>query len=264
MDETAKSGTPAYSIDSVDSALRILDLLCKVKELRVSEVAEHLGTAKSTAHRLLSMLVHHGFARQDDKRGVYRTGPKILEMGFAAVQELDIRQYARPILENVWAKINETIHLGVPYGQDVFYVEGIESNKQLRIGLRIGQFLPAHCVGLGKALLATLSTEELHRCFPTQKLPTLTPNSVETRDELEHQLEEIRQSGYARTSAESEGGVGSVAVAVLGKNGTAQAAISVSAPLIRITPEDEMVWVKMIQEAATKLQARLWGKLEAT
>jgi DNA-binding IclR family transcriptional regulator len=263
MNKTAKSGTPAYSIESVDCALRILCRLSEVKELRVSEVAEHLGTAKSTAHRLLSMLVHHGFARQDDKRGVYRTGPKILEMGFAAINELDIRQYARPILENVWEKINETIHLGVPYGQDVLYVEGIESGKQLRIGLRTGQFLPAHSVGLGKALLATLSTDELHRIFPTQRLPTLTPNTVATRDELEHQLEEIRQSGYARTRAESEGGVGSVAVAVLGKNGTAQAAISVSAPLIRITPEDEIVWIKKIQEAAVKLQARIWGKPEA-
>lgn len=257
---TVKTSVPAYSIESVDSALRVLRMLSEVKELRVSEVAKHLGIAQSTAHRLLSMLVYHGFARQDEKRGGYRTGPQVLAMGFAAIREMDVRQYARPILEEVRAEVNETVHLGLPYGQDVFYVEGIESRHQLRVGLRVGEFLPAHCVGLGKALLATLPREKFLQLFPSQKLLTLTPNSVGTRDELERQLAEIREHGYARSRAESDEGVGSVAVAVLNNQDEAQAAISISAPLVRIKPEVEAVWIKAVQRAANKLRARLWGE----
>jgi len=262
MARMVKSGAPTYSIESVDCALRVLRMLCERKEVRVSEVAEHLGVAQSTAHRLLSMLLHHGFARQDEKRGGYRTGPQILEMGFAAIREMDVRQYARPILDEVRVRINETVHLAIPYGQDVFYVEGVESGHQLRVGLRVGNFLPANCVGLGKALLAAMPKQDFYRLFPSQELRSLTPNSVANRDDLERQLDEIRELGFARSRAESDDGVGSVAVAVLDKAGTPRAAISVSAPLVRITEEREALWIEAIQDAAQKLQARLWGSLE--
>tara|TARA_R110000787_G_scaffold9886_7_gene34196 strand:+ start:1654 stop:2514 length:861 start_codon:yes stop_codon:yes gene_type:complete len=259
MERTAKSAGPTYSIESVDNALHLLRMICERKEVRISEVAEHLGVAQSTAHRLLSMLLHHGFARQDEKRGGYWTGPQILEMGFAAIREMDVRQYARPILEEVSAKVHETVHLALAYGQDVFYVEGIESRHQLRVGLRVGNFLPANCVGLGKAILATLPKAQFYRLFPSQELRTLTENSVASRDELEHQLEKIRELGYASSRAESDEGVGSMAVAVLDQDGTARTAISISAPLVRIKPETEPLWIEALQSAAAKLSARLWG-----
>jgi DNA-binding IclR family transcriptional regulator len=262
MAKPAKAGAPTYAIESVDCALRILRMLCQVKELRVSEVAEHLGVAQSTAHRLLSMLVHQGFARQDERRGVYRPGPQILEMGFAAIRDMEVRQYARPILDEVRSKINETVHLAVPYGQHVFYVDGLESRHQLRIGLRVGDFLPANCIGVGKALLATLPKEDFYRLFPSPELPTLTPNSIGSRAELERQLDEVRKLGFARSRAESDEGVCSVAVAVLDKQHVARAAISVSAPLIRFSPEREKLWIEATQDAAVKLQARLWGNPE--
>jgi DNA-binding IclR family transcriptional regulator len=262
MAKVERSNGPAYSIESVDCALRILRMLCQVKELRVSEAAEHLGVAQSTAHRLLSMLVHHGFARQDERRGGYRPGPQILEIGFAAIRDMEIRQYARPVLEELRDKVNETVHLAVLYGPSVFYVEGLESRHQLRVGLRVGQFVPAHCVGLGKALLATLPREELRRLFPVRRLPTLTPNSIGSRDALERQLEEIRRLGYARSRAESDEDVGSVAAAVLDKEQFGRAAISISAPLVRFNAEREKLWIAAAQDAARKLQARLWGNFD--
>lgn len=256
---SAKVGSPAYSIDSVDSALRILRLLCDVKEIRVSEVADHLQVAQSTAHRLLSMLVHHGYAQQAAKRGGYRPGPQFLQMGFAAIRDLDVRQFARPVLQELWVAVNETVHLAVPYGQDIFYVDGIESGHQLRIGLRVGDFLPANCIALGKALLAALPDQEVCRIFPMQELPSLTQNSVLNREQLLVQLAEIRDAGFARSFAESDAGVGSVAIAVLDREGSPRAAISVSAPLLRITPESEESWVEALRTAAESLQARLWG-----
>ena len=261
MAKAAKQMTPTYPVESVDSALLLLRALYEKKEVRVSEAAEHLGIAPSSAHRLLSMLVYHGFARQDEKRGRYQAGPEILKMGFAAIRQLGIRQYARPILEEVLGAVNETVHLAMPYGQDVFYVDGMESRHTLRVGLRVGEFVPANCVGLGKAILATLPREELMRLFPSQDLPTRTPNSVAVRDELERQLDEIRTQGYARSRGESDEGVGSIAVAVLDNVGEACAAISVGAPLVRIKPEIEALWIKVARKASQQLHARLWGEL---
>lgn len=256
-----KTSAPAYAIESVDSALKILRMLCDAKDLRISEVAGRLGVAQSTAHRLLSMLVHHGFAIQDGRGREYRTGPMLLEMGFAAIRDMDVRQHARPILEEVRDKVNETVHLAVPYGQEVLYVEAVESRHQLRIASRVGAFLPAHSIGLGKALLATLSVEELRRLYPHPELRVVTDKTLKTRAALELQLEIIRRTGYARSHGESTDGVGSLAVAVVDPRGVGRAAISISAPLTRINADTEGVWIEAARRAAKNLRARLWGRL---
>lgn len=260
--KTPRVGAPMYVVESVDSALRILRMLGEEEKLRVSEVAQRLGVAQSTAHRLLSMLVHHGFARQDERRREYRTGPAFLGMGFAAIQQMEVRQHARSILQEIQNEVNETIHLALPYGQQVFYVEGIESTRQLRVGSRVGSFVPAHCVGVGKALLATLPLEEFRALYPHQDLPPLTENSVRTRDKLERQLEEARALGYARSRGESDDGVGSLAVAVHDRRGAAKAGISISAPTARIAPEKEAQWIDVMKRAASQLQLRVWGPPE--
>ncbi|WP_425417621.1 IclR family transcriptional regulator [Oricola indica] len=256
---TSKSGTPAYAIESVDSAFTILRMLCDEKEIRLSDVAKRLGVAQSTAHRLLSMLVHHGFARQDEKRGGYKIGPTFVEMGFAAIRDLDIREHARPILEELRDSLNETIHLGVPYGREILYVEGVESLQQLRSGTRAGSFVPAHCVSLGKAVLATLSPEELRHLYPEHELPAVTNRTVTTFAELERQLARIRRAGYAKSRAESTEGVGSIAVAIVDHHGVGRGAVSVSAPLTRMTRENEALWIEAAKETAEKLRDRLWS-----
>lgn len=256
-----KNAGPAYAVESVDSALRILRMLCDAREVRISEVAQRLGVAHSTAHRLLSMLVHHGFAVQDGRGREYRTGPALLEMGFAAIRDMEVRQHARPILEAVRDKVNETVHLVVPYGREVLYVECVESRRQLRIASRVGSFLPAHCIAAGKALLATLPEQELQRLFPEQRLPGLTARSLSSRGELLRQLEKVRRAGYARSRGESEEGVGSIAIAVTDRRGIGRAAISVSAPASRITPAAQSAWVLAAKQAAAALKARIWGRL---
>lgn len=254
-----RSGAPVYPVESVDSALKILRLICDEKHVRVSEVALRLSVAQSTVHRMLSMLVHHGFAMQNEKRGEYRAGPMFLEMGFAALRDLEIRQYARPILEEVREQVDETVHLGVPYGLQVFYVEGVESRKALRVGLRVGSFHPAHQVGLGLALLATLSPEDLRSLYPTDELLTVY-EEVESFAQLEAELDEVRRRGFSRSRSVSNEGVGSVALAILDRRGVARAAIGVSAPKTRVTPEREAEWEEALRAAAEKLRGRLWNQ----
>jgi DNA-binding IclR family transcriptional regulator len=250
---------PAYAIESVDSALRILRMLCEAKDLRLSEVASRLGVGQSTAHRLLSMLVHHGFARQEGRGREYRTGPMFLEMGFAAIRDMEVRHHARPVLEALRDEVGETVHLGMPYGQEVLYVEGLESRQHLRIASRVGAFLPAHCVAVGKVLLASLARPDLEALYPARQLRSLTDRSLRSFADLEAELEEIRRNGFAASRGESSEGVGSVAVAVRDHLGRGRAAISVSAPLTRLTEERAALWVAATRHAAATLQTRLWG-----
>ena len=159
---------PAYPIASVDSALRLLKLFRDTPRVRLSEASEHLGVALSTAHRLMAMLAYHGFVRQEAGSRAYVAGPALVEIGLAAVRELDIRRHARPVLESLAASLGETVHLAVLEGGTVRYLDAVESPRTLRVASRTGSVLAANCTASGKALLASCRTRTCLRSSPAR------------------------------------------------------------------------------------------------
>ena len=227
-----------YPIGSVDKALRLLRLVGERQQLRLSDAGQYLGVAHSTAHRLLAMLAHHDFVRQDPVSKCYVPGPALLEVGLAAVQKMDIRARTRPVLEQLAAQFDETVHLAVREVTGVRYLDAIESTKALRVAARTGTVLPANCTSVGKTLLADLTTAELHLLYPDGKpLPRETEHSVVSRDALDAELEAVRQRGYAANVEESEEGVASVAAPIRNAEGRAIGSISIATPRSRMTPK---------------------------
>jgi DNA-binding IclR family transcriptional regulator len=227
---------PAYPIASVDSALRLLTLFRDRPRVRLSEASEHLGVAHSTAHRLMAMLAYHGFVRQEPGSRVYVAGPALVEIGLAAVRELDIRRHARPVLERLAASLGETVHLAVLEGGNVRYLDAVESPRALRVASRTGSVLAANCTASGKVLLAELSDAEVTAIFAGQDtLSALTSRSISSCPELLAELHTVRARGCAVNVEESEDGVASVAVAVRGPRRVPAAALTVSGPVSRMT-----------------------------
>ena len=228
--------SPAYPISSVDNALRLLILFREQESVRLTEACAYLNVAHSTAHRLLAMLVHHGFVRQDAKSRTYRPGPTLIEIGLAVVQHMDIRSQARPLLERLNERFDETVHLCTLEGTCVRYVDAVESSRALRVAPRTGSLLPAHCTSAGKALLAGLSDVELRKLYADPSaLTRQTDRSLATVAQLVAALDEIRSNGYATNYEESEEGVGSVAIALHDSSGDAVAAVAVAVPTNRLT-----------------------------
>jgi IclR family transcriptional regulator, acetate operon repressor len=243
---------PAYPIASVDNALRLLTLFRDQPRVRLSEAGEHLGVAPSTAHRLMAMLAYHGFVRQEPDSRAYRAGPALVEIGLAAVRQLDIRTQARPVLEALAAALGETVHLAVLEGSDVRYLDAVESSRALRVAARTGSALAANCTASGKALLAGLPDDEVAALFGGKAaLPALTSRSITRRPRLLAELRDVRQRGFALNRGESEEGVASVAVAVPGPRQAPVAALAVSAPVSRMTAEHAAaIGVRLRGEAA--------------
>lgn len=229
---------PQYPIESVDNALRILLLLGERSELRLTDVAEYLGVASSTAHRLLAMLQYRGFIRQEGRSKAYRPGTALTSVAFSILQRFDVRETLRPFLERLRAELEETVHLGILDGSMVRFIDAIESPKAVRVGSRLGQSMPANCTSTGKAMLALLSTEDLRRMYPNEELEGLTSNSIRSRTELELELEVIRRRGYATSNEESEESVSSVAVAFPPGTSPMSLALNVAVPVIRMTRTD--------------------------
>jgi DNA-binding IclR family transcriptional regulator len=228
---------PQYPIESVDNALKVLLLLGERNELRLTEVAEYLHVATSTAHRLLAMLTYRGFMRQDPRTRAYLPGTALTGVAFSILQRFDVREVLHPFVESLNRDLAETAHLAILDGTTVRFIDAVESPKATRVASRLGKLMPANCTSTGKALLSYLSAEELKRLYPAEELPALTPNSIRTMPALEAELEKIRRQGYATSNQESEDGVCSVAVAFPPRQAPMRLALNVAVPVYRMNDE---------------------------
>jgi DNA-binding IclR family transcriptional regulator len=245
-----------YPISSVDNALRLLTLFREKRPVRVSEAAATLGVARSTAHRLLSTLEQHGFARRDPATRTYFPGPALAELGLATAG-LELLRATRAELERLCEETGETTHLVVLEGTSALFLDSVETWKALRIGSRAGAVMPAHCTSAGKAMLAQLSAAELSALYPQgRRLEQMTPNSIATPEALEHELRLIRKRGYAANRDESEPGVSAVAGAFRAGPIGRVAAFSVSPPTTRFDDVQEAEIAKAVKRAAVRAAAR--------
>lgn len=215
------------------NALRLIRLLSSHREVRVVDAAEQLGIARSTAHRLLMTLRDNGFATQEHANSAYRMGPVVTEIGLAAIRHMDLRGSARPMLEEVRERTGETVSLSVLEGQYVRFVDGLEGTQLVRVGERTGYVLPASSTAGGKAILAALPVDDLERRFPSSALPTLTPSSPARRSDLQRELDQARELGYAVNNGESESAVSAVGVAIRDRAGLPVGAIAIVFPTSR-------------------------------
>lgn len=248
---------PKYPIESVDNALRLIALLGERQSIGVSDAAEHLGVAPSTAHRLLAMLQHHRFAHQDPQHKTYYAGPALVEAGLSVIRDLDVRSQARPSIEQLVEEVGETAHLCVLRDSEVFFLDCVESHHALREGSRVGDVLPAHCTAAGRALLSYFSDERVCKVFPGEELKPLTPRSITSRTALLADLQTVRRRGYAVNVGESEPGLRAVAAAIVDDAGRLRGAITVAGPDGRMTAKDVPRIARAVTDAAARIGTAL-------
>jgi IclR family transcriptional regulator, acetate operon repressor len=231
----APSETPA--VESVDRALRMLEELSRHGSgASLEELASALALPKSSLHRTLAALRQRGFATQRED-GRYLLGPEPLRIAFDFYDRLDVRVWLRPTLERLRAGLNETIHLGVLDGADVVYVDKLEPTHPIALSSKIGGRNPAHCTGVGKALLAwTYPTDAALRAWVERYEPLARPTrkTIHEPAALAREMTRIRTEGVAKDLEESEPGVKCVAAPVFFGGSTPVAAISISAPKERL------------------------------
>ncbi|MEU4892764.1 IclR family transcriptional regulator [Streptomyces sp. NPDC044780] len=254
MDKPLKN-PPPYAITSVDHALRAAAMLQLEGGLTVSQVAERLGVARSTAHRLLAMLVYRDFAVQDDQR-VYRAGPVLELAAHSQSQVSRLRAAALPHLHRLVGLLEETANLTIRTGDTARFIAGVECARTLRVGSREGMVFPAHRTTAGLLLLAELTDDELDQVYAPERhqdRPGDRPDLAALRTELAR----LRRSGFAVNQDRSERGLVAVGVPVRGADGVALAGVSVSLPGVRYDPGRLRSLVATLNAAARAMEADL-------
>jgi len=249
---------PPYTITSVDNALRIAAMLQLEGRLTVSEVAERLGVARSTAHRLLAMLVYRDFAEQDESRA-YRAGP-VLELAAHSQSETSrLRATALPHLHRVVALLDESANLIVRTGDTARFIASVESQHSLRVGSREGMVFPAHRVTGGLLMLAELDDAELEAVYAEARYVDRAGERPDlTR--LKRELATIRRNGFAVNQHRSERGVVAVGVPVRDPEGAPLAGLSVSMPSVRYDRKALPHIVGTLSRIAQSLESDLRGR----
>jgi DNA-binding IclR family transcriptional regulator len=217
---------PPYPIQSVDYALQLLLILKRDGVLRVSEAAAELGVARSTAHRLISMLRFRGFVEQARDR-TYRAGSAVADLGGGPSSATALLGIARPHLVRLTERAGETSNLMIRAGSDVQFIDSIESKQALRVGSRVGVRLAARLTSGGKVLLADLPFEEVALLYPE------LADDEAALSTLKRTLVAVRRQGFGTNVQESERGVVAVGMAVRGLTGAAIGAVTLSAPTVR-------------------------------
>lgn len=248
MDRALKQ-PPPYALASVDNALRTATMLQLEGELTVSEVAERLQVAVSTAHRLLAMLVYRDFAVHTDRR-TYRAGPVLELAAHSHSATSALRTVALPHMEQLVAVVGESVNLVIRTGDTARFIASVECANLLRVGSREGMVFPAPRVTGGMVLLAELSRSDIDEMYAGTDVDL---------GRLKRDLAKVRSSGFALNNGRSERGVVAVGVAVQDGSGVAVAGLSISMPSVRYDRHRLPGWVAALRFAARAIQADLPG-----
>jgi IclR family pca regulon transcriptional regulator len=216
--------------DFIEALARGLEVITAFRPGRptmtLAEVAAATGLARPTARRILLTLAELGYVRAGE-RGFALT-PRVLDLGVAYTRSLGLWDVARPHMERLVARTNESCSIARLDGSDVIYVARVSVPKIVALAVQIGTRFPALPTSLGKVQLAALSTEEVDRVLAEPSRSGLVPARVPDRAARDEELRDVRARGWALTDQELAVGIRSVAAPLRDGSGRVIAGINVN------------------------------------
>ena len=239
-------------------ALEVLEAFVATgRAMGISDVMDHTGLPKATVHRLLSLLESEGFLVPEiaGKRLTLGHRARGLAMGIMALSSADA--YSHQVLTDLSKKIGETCNLNVPSGNEILYVDRVETEWPLRTQLPVGSRVPLHCTASGKLYLASLPPSKRRRLIARMGLAAHTENTITDTDKFEAELERTRQNGYAVDDEEFIEGMVALAVPVRDERRRLAAILAFHAPVARMNMTQALEHLQALNEAADALSADL-------
>lgn len=239
----------------ITKVLRILEAIqASPAGLGLTAICETTNINKSTAHRFLKHLEREGFLIRMQSR-LYLLGPRFSQMTAHVNHSAVLQTVARPPLWELWQSTHETVNLAVLDQGTVLYSDVIESPHEFRLSSRIGSRRPLHATALGKVLAAYLSDDQESALLGSIVFQPMTPNTIINLLQFREELARVRAQGYAVDDEEVVLGARCVAAPVLGLNGRALAAVSVSGPTTRVAASQVPALAAAVMKCARTISA---------
>jgi DNA-binding IclR family transcriptional regulator len=244
------------AVQSVTRAVTVLEILARTGEAGVTDIAAELGVHKSTAFRLIAALEQGELVAQDTARGKYRLGMGILRLAGAAGVRLDLVQESRTVCQALASEVGETINIAVLSGRDALYLDQVMGPSALSQHNWIGQRIPLHATSDGKVFLAYLFRSQLAEVL-AQPMQRFTKQTITSIRQLERELADVCELGYATAVDELEVGLSAIAAPIRNVEGVVIASISASGPSFRLSEDRLSGIAAAVRRAADKISRRL-------
>ena len=257
MPRVTKSSPSAAPVGVISKVLLILEALQGSSAgLGLKAICDLTGIHKSTAHRFLKHLERERYLIRTEA-GAYLIGPRLSQMSARGNQGATLQAVARPILWELWKSTQETVNLAVLDQGTVLYVDVIESPHEFRLSSRVGARRSLHVTALGKALAAFLPADARENILGTITFQAATPRTIMNLLQFRQELEKIQRQGYAVDDEEAVQGARCVSAPILNSNGEPIAAVSVSAPVTRVSPNQVAIFAGAVTGAARAIAAAM-------
>jgi IclR family transcriptional regulator, acetate operon repressor len=247
-------------VQSVDRALLIIETLAEDDEgYRLTDLAVRTGLSPSTVHRLLTTLEKRRFVQFDRDESMWHIGAQSFAVGSTFVRRRNFVTQALPYLRKLRDQTRETANLAVVDDGAMVVLTRVESREIMRSVTKVGGRVPMVASGLGKALLATYSEQDVFAIIQRDGMPRLTSKSIVRAGELCKSLHDIRRQGYSVDDEEALIGLRCVSAVVYDDCSEPLAAISVSGKASRVPNDRLPILGKLVQEVAAELTTALGG-----
>lgn len=240
-------------IKTAENVAAIFEFLHNEQHADLSQVATHIGLSKSTTHSYLETLIEQGLVRKADAE--YELSLKFLKYGGRKRNGMDLYVAARPHLRDLYAETKHTIHLATKEGDDLVLLERINPTEVIRFGAYVGQRGHFHTAALGKAILAHLPESEVDSIISKHGLTGVTQHSITTREELDAELEAVRERGYAVNDEEEHENYMGVASPIMAGT-TVRGAISIAGPKTELEMSEENIH-NLLRSATDRIEIKL-------
>lgn len=244
-------------IKSLKKALDVLNCFAVKPTWGVTEISERLGLYKSNVYDILTTLKAMGYLEKDEDSDRYKLGLQIFALSRAMGDSFSITKIAQPYMQELANITDERVYLAIPHEEEVVYLDSAYPAESVNLMRSIlGERAQMHCTGIGKAMLANLSQEEIGH-YLEKPLTAYTESTITDREEMKAELEATRQRGYAIDNMEHEFGVKCVALPIFDKSHKLHAAMSVSGLAPHFTDEKIREWAILMKKYVAKIENRL-------
>ena len=244
------------SVQSVDRAVTILEVLAARGEVGITELADELGVHKSTASRLVAALQRRGLLEQRGERGKYALSFGIVRLAAATTGRMDVARLGQPTCQALAELVGETVNLAVSDGEAAINLAQEFGGSAISTQNWVGRRTPLHATSAGKVLLAWMAETD-RRTLLRRRLVRYTDATITEAGALRAELARVVEDGHARSFEELEVGMHAVAVPVWGYGGDVVAALSASGPAYRLPRRRARAIVGDLRDAAAELSTKL-------
>lgn len=245
------------AIQSVGRALRILGLFdAEHKRLTYSEICQLSKIPPGSVFRFLSTMKDFGFLDFEPVSKRYSLGPRMIFLGSLAMESIDLVEIARPYMEELKEKTNETVSLFVRRGFKKVCVFKVESEHSIRYSSRLGEIMYLHGGASGKVLMSGMTKQELDDYEEKEGFNKLTPSTLSSRDEIEEAFESTREEGYAISFGERSANSAGIGVPIFDCKRNVIACLNITLPADRFDKSKLPEWVSLLKESGMAISRK--------